>query len=166
MEQTILLVIQVISAFALIGLILVQHGKGADAGASFGGGASQTVFGSSGSGNFLTKSTNVLAMIFFATSLLLAYFTKQAISTEAGSTLFDKVVTETELPAVTPGAFDITSDGEDLPVFEANVPSEGQAEELNVVEAANDIVEEAIKDGSAAEAESLIQKSVEELPNP
>ena len=57
-------VVHILSALALIGLILIQHGKGADAGASFGGGASQTVFGSAGSGNFLTRATAVLAAVF------------------------------------------------------------------------------------------------------
>lgn len=100
MEQTILLVIQVISALCLIGLVLVQQGKGADAGASFGGGASQTVFGSSGSGNFLTRTTAIFATVFFATSLLLAYFTKQSIETAAQADIFESVVVDSELPAI------------------------------------------------------------------
>ena len=70
---TILFVIQVIVAIALIGFVLIQHGKGADAGAAFGSGSSSTVFGSQGSGSFLTKVTTVLAILFLANSLLLAY---------------------------------------------------------------------------------------------
>ena len=70
----ILLIIQIIVALSIIGLVLIQHGKGADAGAAFGGGASAgTVFGSQGSGNFLSRSTGVLAAIFFANSLALAW---------------------------------------------------------------------------------------------
>lgn len=71
--QILLFVIQVLVAIALIGFILVQHGKGADAGAAFGSGASSTVFGASGSGNFMTKATAVLVTIFLANSLGLAY---------------------------------------------------------------------------------------------
>ena len=68
----IILAIHIIVAIAMIGLILIQHGKGADAGASFGAGASGTVFGAAGSANFLTRATAVLAVIFFTTSLTLA----------------------------------------------------------------------------------------------
>lgn len=74
---TALLVIDVIVSLGLIGLILLQHGKGADVGAAFGSGASQTVFGSQGSGSFLTRSTAVLAIIFFIVSLALAYLSGQ-----------------------------------------------------------------------------------------
>lgn len=159
MEQTILLVIQVISAIALIGLILVQHGKGADAGASFGGGASQTVFGSSGSGNFLTKSTNILAMIFFATSLLLAYFTKQVINTETETSLFDSVVSESGLPGVSPISTEEKNNFEDLPTVEVSPDTEKQAEELDFVNKAN-------QSASQEALEPLIQKNTEEIPNP
>lgn len=71
--QTILLVVQVFVALTLIGFILIQHGKGADAGAAFGSGASGTVFGSQGSGNFFTKVTTILAAVFLANSLALGY---------------------------------------------------------------------------------------------
>ncbi|GEK73117.1 MULTISPECIES: preprotein translocase subunit SecG [Halomonas] len=76
--QVAILMIHVAIAIALVVLILLQQGKGADAGASFGGGASQTVFGSSGSGNFLSRATGLLAAAFFVTSLALAYFASQA----------------------------------------------------------------------------------------
>ncbi|WP_299495489.1 preprotein translocase subunit SecG [uncultured Shewanella sp.] len=65
----VLMVVYLLVALGLIGLILIQQGKGADMGASFGAGASATLFGSSGSGNFLTRSTAVLAIAFFALSL-------------------------------------------------------------------------------------------------
>ncbi|PCH85823.1 MAG: preprotein translocase subunit SecG [Piscirickettsiaceae bacterium] len=67
------LAVHVLIAALMVGLILIQHGKGADAGAAFGSGASGTVFGSKGSGSFLTRSTAVLATLFFITSLGLAY---------------------------------------------------------------------------------------------
>ncbi len=71
--HTVLVVIQVLAAIALIGLVLLQHGKGADAGAAFGSGASGTVFGSRGSANFLSRATAVCAAVFFIASLSLAY---------------------------------------------------------------------------------------------
>ena len=67
------IVVQVISALAIIGLVLLQHGKGADMGAAFGSGASGSLFGASGSSNFLSKSTAVAAAVFFASTLALAY---------------------------------------------------------------------------------------------
>src|ERR1700679_2058976 len=69
----ILLVVHIIVAAALIGLILLQHGKGAQTGAAFGSGASQTVFGSQGSGGFLSRATGFLAALFFLLSILLSY---------------------------------------------------------------------------------------------
>ena len=82
--QTIVLVVHIILAVLMIVLILVQHGKGADAGASFGGGGAATVFGASGSGNFLTRLTAILTALFFVTSLTLAIFAKKQ-STDAYS---------------------------------------------------------------------------------
>lgn len=78
------LIVHIILAVLMIGLILVQHGKGADAGASFGGGGAATVFGASGSANFLTRLTAVLTALFFVTSLTLAVFAKKQ-TTEAYS---------------------------------------------------------------------------------
>jgi preprotein translocase subunit SecG len=70
---SIVLTIHVLVGLCVIGLVLMQHGKGADAGAAFGGGASGSVFGASGSANFLSRTTGVLATIFFITSLGLSY---------------------------------------------------------------------------------------------
>ena len=75
MLQEVLIVTYLIVALLLIGLVLIQQGKGADMGASLGGGGSNTVFGSSGSGNFLTRSTAILATLFFLISLLLGNLT-------------------------------------------------------------------------------------------
>ena len=80
--QTILLVAQVLIAVSLIGLILIQHGKGADAGAAFGSGASSTVFGSQGSSNFLTKATAILAFLFLANSLSLAFIASKRMTAQ------------------------------------------------------------------------------------
>ncbi len=71
---TVILTVQMISAIAMIGLILVQHGKGADMGAAFGSGSSGSLFGASGSANFLSRTTAVLATLFFVCTLALAYF--------------------------------------------------------------------------------------------
>ncbi|ODS60243.1 MAG: preprotein translocase subunit SecG [Acidovorax sp. SCN 68-22] len=68
------LTLQMLSALGMIGLILVQHGKGADMGAAFGSGSSGSLFGASGSANFLSRTTAVLAVVFFASTLALAYF--------------------------------------------------------------------------------------------
>jgi preprotein translocase subunit SecG len=70
---TLIIVVQVISALAIIGLVLVQHGKGADMGAAFGSGASGSLFGATGSSNFLSKSTGIAAAIFFCSTIALAY---------------------------------------------------------------------------------------------
>ena len=73
MLYSILVAIDVLLAVGIIGLVLIQHGKGADVGAAFGSGASGTVFGARGSATFLTRATALLATLFFANSLLLAY---------------------------------------------------------------------------------------------
>ena len=71
---SIIVVVQVISALAIIALVLLQHGKGADMGAAFGSGASGSLFGATGSSNFLSKSTGVAATVFFVATLALGYF--------------------------------------------------------------------------------------------
>ena len=72
---TVLLVIYLLAALGVIGLVLIQQGKGADMGSSFGAGASGTVFGSSGAGNFMTKTTTSLATVFFVLSIVLGNLT-------------------------------------------------------------------------------------------
>ncbi len=84
--QTILVVFHLFLAIGLIGLILIQHGKGADMGAAFGSGASGTVFGSKGSASFLTRLTAGLATLFFLTSMAMAYFATQR---DDGSVVLD-----------------------------------------------------------------------------
>ena len=87
-----LIVIHVVVCVALIMIVLLQTGKGADMGAAFGGGASQTLFGSSGASTFLSKTTTVVAVVFMLTSLTLAYLT----SHDAGSSLMEKAGTAVE----------------------------------------------------------------------
>lgn len=79
---TVVVSIHIVISVVMIGLILVQHGKGADAGASFGAGGSGTVFGGAGSGNFMTRLTTILAALFFVTSLTLGVFAKRATDSQ------------------------------------------------------------------------------------
>ncbi|MFV0576236.1 MAG: preprotein translocase subunit SecG [Vibrio sp.] len=104
---TVLLVIYLLAALGVIGLVLIQQGKGADMGASFGAGASNTVFGSSGSGNFLTRSTAVCATVFFIVCLVLGHmstnkheskFAAPQLNVEQGASKTEKVSTD-EIPA-------------------------------------------------------------------
>lgn len=125
MEQLILIA-HLLIALAIIGLILLQQGKGAEMGASFGAGASQTLFGSGGSSNALTKATALLATLFFATSFALAIVAKDkvAVSNEFNLPIptLEQVPSgmETDLPVADddlPTALDNLS-GDDLPATE------------------------------------------------
>ena len=93
----VILAIHVLVALAVIGLVLLQHGKGADMGSGFGGGSSGSLFGASGSANFLSRATAVLATIFFLTSLGLAYLATN--KPKASSGVMDAVKTEQPAPA-------------------------------------------------------------------
>ena len=98
---TLILAVQLLSALAMIGLILIQHGKGADVGAAFGSGSSGSLFGASGSANFLSRSTAVLATVFFVCTLALAYFGNLRPASSTGSVLEGATL---PAPAPTPGA--------------------------------------------------------------
>ncbi len=95
--NTLALIAHVLIAAAIIGLVMLQKGKGADAGAGFGAGASGTVFGARGSANFLSRSTAIAAALFFATSLGLAYLNRDV---EVASSLLDTGTVEESLPAL------------------------------------------------------------------
>jgi preprotein translocase subunit SecG len=94
---SVILVFHVLVALAVIGLVLLQHGKGADMGSGFGGGSSGSLFGASGSANFLSRATAVLATIFFLTSLGLAYLATHKPKASGG--VMDAVKTESPAPA-------------------------------------------------------------------
>ncbi|MFN3884845.1 MAG: preprotein translocase subunit SecG [Rhodocyclaceae bacterium] len=94
---TITLTVHILVGIAVIGLVLLQHGKGADMGAAFGSGASGSLFGATGSANFLSRSTAVLATIFFLTSLSLAYMASQR-PVAADASVTDAVKTESVVP--------------------------------------------------------------------
>ncbi len=93
--QTLAVVFHVLAAVGIIALVLLQRGKGADAGAGFGAGASGTVFGSRGSASFLSRTTAVLATLFFVSSLVLSYLFSQGV---APSSVVDRVKTQQPAP--------------------------------------------------------------------
>jgi len=123
--ESMIIFVHVIAAVAITGLVLIQQGKGADMGASFGSGASQTIFGSSGSGNVLSKSTSIIAVVFFITSLGLAVIARQQadLSIE-DSGLIQNLDEITQAPAA-PGLAD------EIPFVEA-FTEEGLAESAPV----------------------------------
>lgn len=97
--QSIILIIHIILAVLMIGLILVQQGKGADAGASMGGGGAATVFGSSGSGNFLSRLTAIFTALFFITSITLAVLAKQDNHNPYAMSTVSQSASQTTVPA-------------------------------------------------------------------
>ena len=108
--EKVILVVHLLIAFAIIGMILLQQGKGADAGASFGAGASQTLFGSGGTWNFFSKTTAVLATLFFATSFGLAIIAKNSVGID------EEVLPAIELLEV---QVPIVADDSAIPVLES-----------------------------------------------
>lgn len=105
MLQQILVVFHVLTAIALIAFVLLQQGKGADAGAAFGSGASSTMFGSRGAASFMSRTTALLAVGFFVTSLVLAYFAAQR---PAPTSVIDRVVVEQpDVPAAPASRSDV-----------------------------------------------------------
>ena len=97
---SLILSLHVVVGLGIIGLVLMQHGKGADMGAAFGSGASGSLFGATGSANFLSRATGILAAVFFMTSLALSYIATSA-PTQSGSVM-DNVKIETPAPASAP----------------------------------------------------------------
>lgn len=124
--HSIILFVHIFIAFIIIVLVLVQQGKGADTGASFGSGGSQTVFGGQGSGNFLSHTTAILAAVFFATSFTLAVITKK----ELGNTTptFTNPAQEQSAPVSAPPAAGKTND-QDVPAGVVPVPGGSKANE-------------------------------------
>jgi preprotein translocase subunit SecG len=116
-----IIVLQVLSALAIIGLVLMQHGKGADMGAAFGSGASGSLFGATGSSNFLSKSTAVAAIVFFACTLALARFGTPDQSGADAGVMGRVTVPSTKAPA-TPGP----ANG-NLPAAPATAPAQAPA---------------------------------------
>ena len=134
--ETVILIVHVLVALGLIGLVMLQQGKGAEAGASFGSGASQTVFGSQGSGNFLSRTTAILATVFFVTSITLAMVARdKAAALSSGGVLGLPEAVE-QIPASVPEApsvssdvpevGDFTVDSSETPVVDSAASSEGE----------------------------------------
>ena len=99
---TLMLAVQLLAALAMIGLVLIQHGKGADMGASFGSGASGSLFGATGSANFLSRSTAVCAAVFFACTLALAFMLQRrpraAAPSSSGGSVLDRAAPAASAP--------------------------------------------------------------------
>src|SRR5688572_10187603 len=96
--------IQMLSALAMIGLILIQHGKGADMGAAFGSGSAGSLFGASGSANFLSRTTAVLAAVFFICTLGLAYLSHSGPASGGGGSLLERAATQAPAAPAVPAA--------------------------------------------------------------
>jgi preprotein translocase subunit SecG len=114
--ETLILMVHVIVALSIVGLVLLQHGKGADVGAAFGGGASGSLFGASGSANFLSRTTAILAAVFFATSLGLTWYSSH--KKEQGGVMSNR--TTTSDPATSPV----------VPVQNSPAPDMGKTQEI------------------------------------
>jgi preprotein translocase subunit SecG len=111
--ENLILIVHVVASLAVIGLVLIQHGKGADAGAAFGGGSSGSVFGARGSSNFLTRATSISVTVFFCTSIALAFVASSKHETSAA---FDIAVENSELVEKdTQEITDKNSVGQDIP---------------------------------------------------
>ena len=140
--QKIILIVHTLIALGIIALVLLQRGKGADAGAGFGAGASGTVFGARGSGSFFSRATAVLATAFFASSLTLAYLSSQRpVAPESlleGASMMEEVAEEIpaveeeaadgDMPALEPADEAAESADGDMPSLEDEVPAEVPAD--------------------------------------
>jgi preprotein translocase subunit SecG len=156
MQETILIIYLVVS-IALIGIILLQQGKGAEMGASFGAGGANTVFGAAGSGNVLTKTTTILAILFFATALSISYFngvdevTGDAVLDETTATEQVQTSLEAELPV-----------GQDA--LEAEVPStnEDKVDSEKMTPAIDKAEAEAVKEETAVQEGTAVEEDKED----
>ncbi len=123
--QTFLTVLQVFLSVALIGLVLIQHGRGADAGAAFGSGASATVFGAQGSGSFLTRITGIIAALFFLTSMAMAYYAAKGSRPAGLMEGADGVTVKVEAPVIrseTPPTAEKPAVAPDVPAVPGTAP--------------------------------------------
>lgn len=136
MLEQLIVIIHILAAISVVGLILLQQGKGADMGASFGSGASQTVLGVQGGGNFLTHATAILTTVFFITSMSLGYYAKQksTVNTE------DVIIEQT---------LDQTAVNEEVPAVENNAAAEVPVVEVPAVDTAA-VTEAAVVEQNAA----------------
>lgn len=163
--MNLVLVVQMAAAVVMIGLVLVQHGKGADMGASFGSGASGSLFGATGSANFLSRSTAVCAAIFFISTLALAFMTNGAMmrAPSSGGTVLDRAALPVAasapaaggaiptapgaIPGAIPGAGSVAA-----PVFTPSAPTSGASGAANAAAA---MVSSAASTAAAAASAAL-----------
>ena len=124
MIETVVVIVHLLIAIALVGLILIQQGKGAETGASFGAGASGTVFGSQGSATFLSRLTGVLAAVFFLTSLGLAYYASHKASE----------IRDAGLPVPALQSQAVTPSSDDVPVLEEQAPQAPVQDDVPVLD--------------------------------
>ena len=110
------IVLQILTALVMIGLVLIQHGKGADMGASFGSGASGSLFGATGSANFMSRSTAVCAAVFFVCTLALAYFSNERPAAASSGSVLDR-------PAIGASAASVPPRGAALVPGPASLPT-------------------------------------------
>ena len=115
--MNLIVALQILTALVMIGLVLIQHGKGADMGASFGSGASGSLFGATGSANFLSRSTAVCAALFFSCTLALAFLSNDRSRPASGSALDSPAIAASAASAAAAGAAQIPS-----PALAAAVP--------------------------------------------
>ena len=121
----VILILHIFAALAIVGLVLLQHGKGADVGAAFGGGASGSVFGAAGSANFLSRATAVLAVVFFLTSLGLTYVSSRKPDT--GGVMANPPAPVQSLPGQIPGQAPVPSAPAAKGATPSSAPSTGEA---------------------------------------
>jgi preprotein translocase subunit SecG len=122
--MNVVLLVQLLSALVMIGLVLIQHGKGADMGASFGSGASGSLFGATGSANFLSRSTAVCATLFFVCTLVLVYLSQdQGRSSDGGASVLDRAAPVAPAPAAS-----VPQGAAQIPGLQAPAPAPAPAE--------------------------------------
>jgi preprotein translocase subunit SecG len=162
--ETILTVLHLFLAIGLVGLVLIQHGKGADAGAAFGSGASATVFGSQGSANFLSRATAIFATLFFATSLWLAYFAMQ--SNEPQSLMEAVPATVEEVPSFeSPVMPAVNSDLPDVPGLDQVTPAESDMPAVEMPAVSEEpAVQEVLQENAAAMQEMTAPLEESSMP--
>ena len=132
--ENLVTVIHILAAAGVIGLVLLQHGKGADMGAAFGSGASGSLFGVSGSSNFMSKATAACVVVFFATSLSLAYMASHRTGNGNGSVI--KAAVKAQAVKTVAGTVDAktletkATDGKSQPVTEQTTPAGSAAKDI------------------------------------
>jgi preprotein translocase subunit SecG len=164
-----IIIVHVVAALGITGLVLIQHGKGADMGASFGSGASQTIFGSAGSGNALTKSTSWLAIVFFVTSLGLAILARQQADQSIqnnnlieNTDQLDAIISTQQAQTATSDEIPVAAEDQlnaALDAVASQVVAEGEALVEETVESV-----EAAADAVGTELETAVEEAVENLP--